>query len=213
MRTLGHDAAYAMTWGTLKKKLTDKYCPKGEIKKLKIKLWNLRSGETMLQLILSVSRNVMSARPKTLDDAIELANDLMDQKLHTYAERQNDNKRKADDLLRNNHQQQPYKKQNVAGAYTAGPGEKKAYKEKLPKTHPSVENARGMAMLPLIVRPIPTTTITTTTTCYECGNTRHMRRDYPKLKNRGNGNGNGTAQGRAYALGGRDASPDSNVIT
>ncbi|GJY21948.1 putative reverse transcriptase domain-containing protein [Tanacetum coccineum] len=40
-----------------------------------------------------------------------------------------------------------------------------------------------------------------------------MRRDCPKLKNRGNGNGNGTTQGRAYALGGRDASPDSNVIT
>ncbi|GKC83999.1 hypothetical protein Tco_1139716, partial [Tanacetum coccineum] len=33
-----HDAAYAMTWGTLKKKLTVKYCPKGEIKKLEIKL-------------------------------------------------------------------------------------------------------------------------------------------------------------------------------
>ncbi|GJX49626.1 putative reverse transcriptase domain-containing protein [Tanacetum coccineum] len=31
--------------------------------------------------------------------------------------------------------------------------------------------------------------------------------------NRGNSNGNGTAQGRAYALGGRDASPDTNVIT
>ncbi|GKG11713.1 hypothetical protein Tco_0345950, partial [Tanacetum coccineum] len=29
VRTLGHDAAYAMTWGTLKKKLTDKYCLKG----------------------------------------------------------------------------------------------------------------------------------------------------------------------------------------
>nr|GEZ52141.1 putative reverse transcriptase domain-containing protein [Tanacetum cinerariifolium] len=42
MRTLGHDAAYAMTWGTLMKKLMDKYCLKGEIKKLKIKLWNLR---------------------------------------------------------------------------------------------------------------------------------------------------------------------------
>nr|GFC67661.1 hypothetical protein [Tanacetum cinerariifolium] len=38
VRTLGHDAAYAMTWGTLKKKLMDKYCPKGEIKKLEIKL-------------------------------------------------------------------------------------------------------------------------------------------------------------------------------
>ncbi|GKF27494.1 hypothetical protein Tco_0083388 [Tanacetum coccineum] len=31
--------------------------------------------------------NVKSARPKTLDETIELANDLMDQKLRTYAER------------------------------------------------------------------------------------------------------------------------------
>nr|GEZ52923.1 reverse transcriptase domain-containing protein [Tanacetum cinerariifolium] len=42
VRTLCHDAAYAMTWGTLKKKFMDKYCLKGEIKKLEIKLWNLR---------------------------------------------------------------------------------------------------------------------------------------------------------------------------
>nr|GEV80526.1 reverse transcriptase domain-containing protein [Tanacetum cinerariifolium] len=35
----------------------------------------------------NIHGNVMSARPKTLDDAIKLANDLMDQKLHTYAER------------------------------------------------------------------------------------------------------------------------------
>nr|GEZ90410.1 putative reverse transcriptase domain-containing protein [Tanacetum cinerariifolium] len=39
-----------------------------------------------------------------------------------------------------------------------------------------------------------------------------MKRNCPKLKNRGNGNGNGITKGRAYALGGRDASPDSNVI-
>nr|GEY34668.1 putative reverse transcriptase domain-containing protein [Tanacetum cinerariifolium] len=110
----------------------------------------------------NIHGNVMSARPKTLDDAIEVSNDLMDQKLRTYAERQNDNKRKANDSSRNN--QQPYKKQNVARAYTAGSGEKKAYTGNLPL-------------------------------------------------NRGNGNGNGVAQGRAYALGGRDASPDSNVIT
>ncbi|GJZ75364.1 hypothetical protein Tco_0639829 [Tanacetum coccineum] len=72
----------------------------------------------------NIHGNVMSTRPKTLDFAIELANDLMDQKLRTYAERQNDNKRKADDSSRNN--QQPHKKQNVARAYTAGPNEKKA---------------------------------------------------------------------------------------
>ncbi|GJX08988.1 putative reverse transcriptase domain-containing protein [Tanacetum coccineum] len=34
--------AYAMTWEVLKKKMTDKYCPQGEIKKLEIELWNLK---------------------------------------------------------------------------------------------------------------------------------------------------------------------------
>nr|GEX72986.1 reverse transcriptase domain-containing protein [Tanacetum cinerariifolium] len=138
--------------GTLKKKLTDKYCPKGKIKKLEIELWNLRvkgndvaaytqrfqelalmctkflADETekvdkyISGLPNNIHRNVMSARPKTIDETIELANDLMDQKLHTYAERQNDNKRKADDSSRNKQQQQPHKKQNVARAYTVGPG-------------------------------------------------------------------------------------------
>nr|GEY34576.1 retrovirus-related Pol polyprotein from transposon TNT 1-94 [Tanacetum cinerariifolium] len=78
----------------------------------------------------NIHKNVMSTKPKTLDDAIELANELMDQKLHTYAERQIENKRKDDELSRNN--QQPHKKQNVARAYTVGPGEKKAYTGNLP---------------------------------------------------------------------------------
>nr|GEY97739.1 reverse transcriptase domain-containing protein [Tanacetum cinerariifolium] len=72
----------------------------------------------------NIHKNVMSARPKTLDETIELANNLMDQKLRTYAERQNDNKRKANDSSRNNHQQQPHKKQNVAKAYTTFPWRK-----------------------------------------------------------------------------------------
>nr|GFD61255.1 hypothetical protein [Tanacetum cinerariifolium] len=73
----------------------------------------------------------MSARPKTLDETIELDNDLMDQKLRTYAERPNESKRKANDSPRNN-QQQPHNKQNVARAYTAGPGEKKVYTGDIP---------------------------------------------------------------------------------
>nr|GEW93948.1 reverse transcriptase domain-containing protein [Tanacetum cinerariifolium] len=40
--TVGHDVAYAMTWTNLKKKMTDKYCPRGEIKKLKVEMWNLK---------------------------------------------------------------------------------------------------------------------------------------------------------------------------
>nr|GEX47454.1 putative reverse transcriptase domain-containing protein [Tanacetum cinerariifolium] len=40
--TVGPDAAYALTWVDMKKKMTDKYCLRGEIKKLKSELWNLR---------------------------------------------------------------------------------------------------------------------------------------------------------------------------
>ncbi|GKF38058.1 reverse transcriptase domain-containing protein [Tanacetum coccineum] len=113
--------------------MTNKYYPQGEIKKLEIKLWNLKVKgndvptytERFQELTListkfvanetekvdkyisglpdNIYRNVKSSRPKTLDETIELANDLMDQKLRTYAERQTDNKMKADDSSRNNH--------------------------------------------------------------------------------------------------------------
>nr|GEW51445.1 putative reverse transcriptase domain-containing protein [Tanacetum cinerariifolium] len=127
----------------------------------------------------NIHGNVMSVRPKTLDETIELANDLMDQKLHTYAERKNKNKRKADDSSRNNHQQKPHKKQNVVRVYTAGPGEKKVYTGDQPL-------------------------------CTKC-NYYHTRKCAPKCGKCKSGNG--VALGRAYVLGGRDASSDSNVIT
>nr|GFC16514.1 reverse transcriptase domain-containing protein [Tanacetum cinerariifolium] len=41
----------------------------------------------------------------------------------------------------------------------------------------------------------------------------HIKKNCLKLKNRRNDIRDGVAQGRAYALGGREASPDSNVIT
>ncbi|GKE43464.1 putative reverse transcriptase domain-containing protein, partial [Tanacetum coccineum] len=42
MKTVAQDIAYAMDWKTLKKMMTDKYCTRGEIKKLEIELWNLK---------------------------------------------------------------------------------------------------------------------------------------------------------------------------
>nr|GEU49404.1 putative reverse transcriptase domain-containing protein [Tanacetum cinerariifolium] len=43
-KILGPDA-YLITWEVLKKKMTDKYCPQGKIKKLEIELWNLKVKE------------------------------------------------------------------------------------------------------------------------------------------------------------------------
>ncbi|GJY12588.1 reverse transcriptase domain-containing protein [Tanacetum coccineum] len=42
MKAVTQDVAYAMDWKTLKKMMTAKYCPRGEIKKLEIELWNLK---------------------------------------------------------------------------------------------------------------------------------------------------------------------------
>ncbi|GJV50550.1 hypothetical protein Tco_1440762 [Tanacetum coccineum] len=42
VRAVGQDVAYTMPWTALKRMITDKYCPRGEIKKLESKYWNLK---------------------------------------------------------------------------------------------------------------------------------------------------------------------------
>ncbi|GJV47115.1 putative reverse transcriptase domain-containing protein [Tanacetum coccineum] len=84
MKAITQDVAYAMDWKTLKKMMTDKYCPKGEIKKLEIELWNLKVKEEVEKYVGGlpdmIRGNVMSYQPKTMEKAIEFANDQMDQK-------------------------------------------------------------------------------------------------------------------------------------
>ncbi|GJS28905.1 putative reverse transcriptase domain-containing protein [Tanacetum coccineum] len=234
IRTLGPDA-YSMTWEVLKKKMTDKYCPQGEIKKLEIELWNLKVKgndvptytERFQELTLICTKfvanetekvdkyisglpdniygNVKSARPKTLDETIELANDLMDQKLRTYAERQTDNKRKADDSSRNNHghQQQPFKRQNVAKVYNMGSGEKKPYGVLATQTLLILRKGMGQIPKGMVVLNVELQDIS--------------RERRPKLKNKDGGNG--SAQGWVYAVGNAEKKgnasrdPDSNVVT
>ncbi|GKA75382.1 putative reverse transcriptase domain-containing protein [Tanacetum coccineum] len=97
----------------------------------------------------------------------------MDQKICTLSECQAENKRKFDDTSRNNqNQQHPFKRHNVALAYTAGPGEKKPYrgsKPLCPKCNyhhdgqllPNAPIARGLAIWPGTVEAqllLPTTT-------------------------------------------------------
>ncbi|GJY70114.1 putative reverse transcriptase domain-containing protein [Tanacetum coccineum] len=59
--------------------------------------------------------SVMASKLKIMQDAIDFATELMDQKIRTLAERQAENKRKFEDTSRNNqNQQQPFKRHNVA---------------------------------------------------------------------------------------------------
>ncbi|GJT01059.1 hypothetical protein Tco_0822228 [Tanacetum coccineum] len=42
VKSVGHNVAYGISWKTLMKIMTDKYCLRGEIKKLEIEIWNLK---------------------------------------------------------------------------------------------------------------------------------------------------------------------------
>ncbi|GJV03126.1 reverse transcriptase domain-containing protein [Tanacetum coccineum] len=110
------------------KKMTDKYYPRGEIKKLKVEMWNLkvkcadvvRYNKRFQELALMCARmfpeesdkieryvsglpdmihgSVIASKPKTMQDAIEFTTELMDKKINTFAERQAENKRKCGKL-------------------------------------------------------------------------------------------------------------------
>ncbi|GJS10007.1 hypothetical protein Tco_0366803 [Tanacetum coccineum] len=112
VKTIGHDSAYGMSWKTLKKMMTAKYCLRGEIKKLDIKLWNLKVKESdevekyVGGIPDMIQGSVMASKPKTIHNAIEFATELMDQNICTLVDHQAKNKRKLDDTSRNNKNQQ-----------------------------------------------------------------------------------------------------------
>ncbi|GJR61961.1 hypothetical protein Tco_1504123 [Tanacetum coccineum] len=61
-----------------------------------------------------IHESVMASKPKTMQDAIEFATELMDKKISTLAERQAENKRKLD----NNNQAQQQPPQEARGCYS-----------------------------------------------------------------------------------------------
>ncbi|GKB38911.1 putative reverse transcriptase domain-containing protein [Tanacetum coccineum] len=150
VKTTTPEAAHAMPWATLKKMMTDKYCPRGEIKKIETEMWNLKVKGTDVvaysrrfqQLALMCSRmfpeeidkiekyigglpdmihgSVKASKPKTMQEAIEFTTELMDEKTHAYAKRQAEKKRKYDALSKNNQNQQQQNKRAPAKVYVVG---------------------------------------------------------------------------------------------
>ncbi|GKA63033.1 putative reverse transcriptase domain-containing protein [Tanacetum coccineum] len=192
VKTVGHDAAYGMPMFPKESDEVEKY---------------VGGLPDMIQ------GSVMASKPKIMQEAIVIANDLMDQKVRTLTDRQAENKRKLDDNSRNNqNQQQHFTKQNVARAYTAGPGEKKVYegsKPLCPKCNyhykgqcaPRCNKCKKVGHMARDCRGAATNTNTQRgVTCYECGVQGHYKKDCPKLKNKNQGNQveNGNVVARAY---------------
>ncbi|GKA06075.1 reverse transcriptase domain-containing protein [Tanacetum coccineum] len=136
-RTIRTDAAYALSWRELMKLVTEVYCPRNEIQNMETELWNLsvknndmttytqRFQELTMMctkmvpeeddrvekfiggLPDNIQGNMIAAGPTRLQDAIQIANNLMYKNLQGYVVRNAENKRRFDTNHRNNRGQQP----------------------------------------------------------------------------------------------------------
>nr|GEW84104.1 putative reverse transcriptase domain-containing protein [Tanacetum cinerariifolium] len=188
----------------------------------------------------SIHESVAASKPKTMQEATEMATRLMDKKIRTYAERQAVNKRKFEDTSRNNQGRlQPPKRQDVVRAYAAGIGNRQqcaGSRPLCPKCNfnhdgPCIPRCYKCNKIGHLARDCRSPTKANVAndqrgngagqkaTCYECGAQGHFKRNCPKLKNNNNNNNNrgnqvgtGNAQARVYAMGKAGTNPDANTI-
>nr|GEU79813.1 hypothetical protein [Tanacetum cinerariifolium] len=128
--------------------------------------------------------SVVASKPKTMQEAIKMATELMDKKICTFAERQTETKRNQGD---NQQQQQQNKRQNTKKAYTAGSSKKKPYEGSKPLCAKCNYHHDGLCA----------------PKCHKCNKVGRFARDC----------GNATALAKVYAMGRARTNPDSNVVT
>ncbi|GJT45640.1 putative reverse transcriptase domain-containing protein, partial [Tanacetum coccineum] len=216
-RTIGADAAFAMSWRELMKLMTEVYCPRNEIQKMESELWNLTvknndlaaytqrfqeltmmctkmvpEEEDRVEKFIgglpdNIQGNVIAAEPTRLQDVVRIANNLMDQKLKGYAVKNAENKRRLDNNQKDNHVQQPRTRDRMLV-------------DKVWREPTRLVTMRKGDMLGL---------------CLTATN-GHYKNKCPKLKNQTRGNKarkkTNEARGKVYVLGGGEANPDFNIV-
>ncbi|GJV55373.1 putative reverse transcriptase domain-containing protein [Tanacetum coccineum] len=222
---MGIEQANQITWTELKRLLTNKYCPRTEIRKMEEELYNLivkgndlkpyvrrfqeltvlcpnmvPNNDKLLEAFIgglprSIEGNVTASKPQTLEEAINIAQRLMDQVTkHAPMQVSSDNKRKFNDRrtfsnnsrsnnnyrgTNNRRQQNRCNNCNIMGH--------------LSKNCRSKKPATGSNQLPVTV------------VCHACGEKGHYTNQCQKT--------NINAQGRAYMLRDKNAQQDPNVVT
>ncbi|GJW29964.1 putative reverse transcriptase domain-containing protein [Tanacetum coccineum] len=265
---MGIEQANQITWTELKRLLTNKYCPRTEIRKMEEELYNLivkgndlkpyvrrfqeltvlcpnmvPNNDKLLEAFIgglprSIEGNVTASKPQTLEEAINIAQRLMDQVTkHAPMQVSSDNKRKFDDRRtfnnssrsnnnyrntnnRYNNRQQQNRRQETGRAYAVTPS----------------ENSRYAGDLPLCKRCNFHHTGPCTGRCNNCNRMGHLSKNCRSKKPATRSNQllvtvvchacgekghytnqcqktNINAQGRAYMLRDKNAQQDPNVVT
>ncbi|GJU61862.1 putative reverse transcriptase domain-containing protein [Tanacetum coccineum] len=186
-KTVTHEVAYGMTWKALKKMMTNKMFPEesDEFKKYAGGLPDMIHG------------NVMAYKPKTMQDAIEFATELMDQKIRPGEKKPYGGSKPLCPKCNYHHDGHCAPKCTNC--------KRTDHSAKDCRSQPAVTNnnqrAQGANQRVL--------------TCLECGAQGYFKNNFPKLrsKNQGNQAGNCNVVARAYGVGTAGINPNSNVVT
>ncbi|GJS73838.1 reverse transcriptase domain-containing protein [Tanacetum coccineum] len=263
---IGIEEAYKITWVEFKKLLIKKYYPRTEVQKMEDEFYHLTvkgndlktyvrrfqelatlcptmvpDSEKMMEVFIgglprSIEGNVTASKPQTLEEAINIAQRLMDQVTkHTPVQVSSDHKRKFDDRRTfnnnnyrntntnnryNNHQPQQNRRQETFRSYAVTPTENNRYTRNRPLCKKCTLHHTG----PCTVK------------CNTCNKVGHLSKT---CKNKGPATGsnllpvtvvchacgekwhyanqcrkttNNNAHGRAYMLRDRNAHQDPNVV-
>ncbi|GJU72173.1 putative reverse transcriptase domain-containing protein [Tanacetum coccineum] len=263
---MGIEQANQITWTELKRLLTNKYCPRTEIRKMEEELYNLivkgndlkpyvrrfqeltvlcpnmvPNNDKLLEAFIrglprSIEGNVTASKPQTLEEAINIAQRLMDQVTkHVPMQVSNDNKRKFDDRRTfNNNSRSNYR--NTNNRYNNRRQQNRRQEAGRAYAVTSSENGRYAGDLPLCKRCNYHHTRPCTGRCNNCNRMGHLSKNCRSKKPATESNQlpvivvchacgekghytnqcqktNINAQGRAYMLRDKNAQQDPNVIT
>nr|GFD05606.1 hypothetical protein [Tanacetum cinerariifolium] len=140
--------------------------------------------------------SVVVFKPNTMQEAIEIATELMDKKIRTFAERETASKRKFENTSRNTHHHDGPCAPKCRNCNKIG---HLARDCRNTKNTNNDNNQRG-------------TELGQKPTCYECGVQGHYRRECLKLKNNNN-HGNQGGRNNIYTVGRAGTDPNANVVT
>ncbi|GJX80366.1 reverse transcriptase domain-containing protein [Tanacetum coccineum] len=263
---MGIEQANQITCTELKRLLTNKYCPRTEIRKMEEELYNLivkgndlkpyvrrfqeltvlcpnmvPNNEKLLEAFIgglprSIEGNVTASKPQTLEEAINIAQRLMDQVTkHTPMQVSSDNKRKFDDRRTfNNSSRSNNNYRNANNHYNNRQNRRQEAGRAYAVT--SSENNRYAGDLPLCKRCNFYHTRPCTGKCNICNKVGHLSKNC-RNKTPATGSNqlqvtivchacgekghytnqccktNINAQGRVYMLKDRNAQQDPNIVT